>query len=392
MHSNVRKILVPLVIFFVLVGIVFVIVRSLGDGGTTTSFDWQSDWAVAEGFSISPDSDGYSFPTAIVFVPEPGPNPGDPLYFVTELRGTLKVVTNDRQVHNFATELFDTTNLSDLPSVEGEVGMAGLCLAPDQGYVFATFTYKDVEGVYRNNVVRFETTPQQFSTIPTEQVVFSELFAPYTSSVSHQIGSCQVHEDLLYISVGDGFNSGDSRQIDTFAGKILRMTLDGQPVSDNPFLENDRTTEAANFVWAYGFRNPFGLEVIANRVFVADNGIAVDRFLEVRPGTDYLWDGTVWSFGANADFLFDPGRGVVQMDYYPDESDILPEFLEQNFFIAISGNLTVTPDDKEKQEIPGVVMLEYDLQEQRVPTLPEFFVRYPGSGTQMVVGVGFGFV
>ncbi len=71
-----------------------------------TTFDWRSDWAVADGFTIVEDTTGYHFPSAIAFVPEPGPDPKDPLYFVTELRGTLKVVTNDRSIFTFAENVF----------------------------------------------------------------------------------------------------------------------------------------------------------------------------------------------------------------------------------------------------------------------------------------------
>lgn len=37
----------------------------------TPAFDWRSDWAVAEGFTIVEDTTGYQFPSAIAFVPEP---------------------------------------------------------------------------------------------------------------------------------------------------------------------------------------------------------------------------------------------------------------------------------------------------------------------------------
>ena len=65
-------------------------------------FDWRADWKVEEGFSIDIDTQGYELPTAIAFVPSPGHGPQDPLYFVTELLGTLKLVTNNRTVYTFA--------------------------------------------------------------------------------------------------------------------------------------------------------------------------------------------------------------------------------------------------------------------------------------------------
>ena len=41
------------------------------------AFDWRADWALIEGFSLDIDSRGFSFPTAIAFVPDPGSLPGD---------------------------------------------------------------------------------------------------------------------------------------------------------------------------------------------------------------------------------------------------------------------------------------------------------------------------
>lgn len=43
---------------------------------------WKDDWSLAAGFSIEADTTGFSFPSDIKFVPNPGPAPSDPLYFV----------------------------------------------------------------------------------------------------------------------------------------------------------------------------------------------------------------------------------------------------------------------------------------------------------------------
>ncbi|MCL4243666.1 MAG: glucose dehydrogenase, partial [Candidatus Dadabacteria bacterium] len=49
------------------------------------SHDWKDDWTLVENFAIDIDTEGYRFPSAIAFVPEPGTGPKDPLYFVSEL-------------------------------------------------------------------------------------------------------------------------------------------------------------------------------------------------------------------------------------------------------------------------------------------------------------------
>ena len=148
---------------------------------------WQGQWGTEDGFAIDIDTEGYAFPVAIAFVPDPGPDPKDPLYFVTELRGTIKVVSNDRTVTVFAQDFFHLTPAAELPDQRGELGLAGICLSPEYGYVFATFSYQDEAGVLRNNIVRFTSTPGRFS-VATAQVTFTDIFAAAESSSSHQIG------------------------------------------------------------------------------------------------------------------------------------------------------------------------------------------------------------
>ena len=108
---------------------------------------------------------------------------------------------------------------------------------------------------------------------------------------------------MLYVSIGDSFQSAQSRLNTSILGKVLRMTLDGKPVDDNPFRVDNNLEKGENYVWAKGLRNPFGLWVGGGKTFVADNGPAVDRFLRVEKGGDYLWDGTEASFNAKAELL-----------------------------------------------------------------------------------------
>jgi glucose/arabinose dehydrogenase len=343
-----------------------------------TSFDWRADWAVPEGFALQIDTEGYTFPTAIAFVPEPGSGPKDPLYFVTELRGRVKVITQDRSTYTFAEDFFQLQPEKELPEVEGETGLAGICLAPEQGYVFATFAYQDSEGVLRNNVVRFESKPQTFSLEPTSQTAFTDLFASYESAISHQIGSCQVADDSLYVSVGDGRQTKESQNVNSLLGKILRLTLEGQPAPDNPFYEAGDDQNAADFVWSYGLRNPFGLKAIGDRLFVADNGSDIDRLLEARAGENYLWDGTDWSLGARADLALSPDVGPAQLEFNAPGSTVLPAEYDQSFFLAAS-----------KPEVTGIFRLAYSLEDGE-PGVPEYFLRYQGSEMQIVVGVALG--
>jgi hypothetical protein len=349
--------------------------------------DYRSDWALAEGFTLRRDAQGFRFPTAIAFVPRPGPGPKDPLYFVTEIGGTIKVVTNDRTVSNFAVDVMPKPTSDTLPLYGGEVGLAGICLEPRHGYVFATFAYADSSGVLRNGLARFETGSGQFALAPTSKVLYTDLFAGDVSAISHQIGPCQATPTALFVSVGDGENQKASRNLGSTLGKLLRLTLDGAPAPGNPFARPGAGSTPAS-VWAYGLRNPFGLKVMGNRVLVADNGNDLDRFLEIEPGTDYRWDGTDLSIGMNAAMVFGPAISPVQMDYCGAGRAGLPAQWADRFFVALSGTprLTGTEDRYGK----GVYALQYGLRERRMLDVPKYLMQYRGDGYQSVVGLGCG--
>jgi Glucose / Sorbosone dehydrogenase len=353
------------------------------------TFDWRLNWAVEDGFFIESDSEGYHFPTAIAFVPEPGDEPDDPLYFVAELRGTVKVVTNDRTVLTYAADFFDARPIEELPAAAAEFGMAGICLDAEHGYVFVTYAYWDENRILRNNISRFQSKPRSFSVRPTSRVDFTAAFEAYEAAPSHQIGGCQVSEGLLYVGVADGLQPLESQSLDSLLGKIVRLTLDGEPAPGNPFAhELQDKPSAADYIWASGLRNPFGLKVVDGRVFANDNGFSVDRFLEITPGGNYLWEGTDWSIGAKATAVFSPAVSPVQMDYYNADMKFFPAEYESTFFIAFSGS----PID----EGPGlagddsIVAFRYDFHTGELSSVPRVFLRYVGEGRQMVVGLGFG--
>ncbi len=346
------------------------------------------EWAVRDNFKISVDSGGFQFPSAIAFVPNPGDGPGDPLYFVTELRGKVKVVTNDRTVHTFAEDFFKLKPEEELPAFSGETGLAGICLDPENGYVFVTFAYQDENNILRNNMVRFEAEPETFSLKPKSTVDFTEVFVDEQTTPSHQIGPCQVYDGTVFVSVGDGHSFLKSQEVDSLLGKIIRMTTDGKPVSSNPFYVDDDVKKPRNYVWAYGLRNPFSLKVADGRVFVGDNGLSSDRFLEVRKGVNYLWNGSNWSTGLNADFAINPSVGPVQLDYYPENLEIFPEEYRGKFYLVMGGNLSMPgPGQREDKSI---AILDYGFAENKMLSVPRLFLRYIGEENQIIVGVGIG--
>jgi hypothetical protein len=96
---------------------------------------WQSERAIDHGASVGIDSEGHNHPSAFALSQAPESEPRDPLHFVTELRGKVKVITHDRMVYPVRENSFSSKLNKELPDIEGKTGRARICLEPKRAYV-----------------------------------------------------------------------------------------------------------------------------------------------------------------------------------------------------------------------------------------------------------------
>jgi len=345
---------------------------------------WKDDWALADDFNMTIDTGGYSLPSEIAFINNPGKLPSDPLYFVLELKGKLKVVTNDRTVHTYS------ENILPLPQNLDRfdpVGAAGLCLDQKHGYVYVTFAYLDENGVYRNGIIRYENSPGRIGISPNSSTYFLDLFKDEISHTSHQIGPCVIHDEELFIAVGFGRIKNESQKLESTLGSIIRMNLDFKPLQDNPFYKNDNKIEARDYIWAYGVRNVFGMKLVGNRLFVTENGGGVDKFNEIIKGENYLYDGSDWSFAAKAEYLFSPAVGLVHLDRIGPDLSTFPEKFKDTFFIVSSGAPGGSgPGDHGDRSI---IFFDYDFLENKLSSSPQHLLKFRGKSSQLPVSIEF---
>src|SRR5262249_20225682 len=104
---------------------------------------------------------------------------------------------------------------------------------------------------------------------------------------------------------------------DSFRGKILRMNLDGSAPADNPFYNASDGITARDYVWAYGFRNPFGGAWRASdgKHYEAENGPSVDRFAHISPGVNSGWYDTDESMHTGALYNWAPAVAPVNLAF-----------------------------------------------------------------------------
>ena len=217
---------------------------------------------------------------------------------------------------------------------------------------------------------------------------FTDIFVGHPTDAAHMVGGMTVLDDELYVGVGDAEFPMLAQHLEFPMGKVLRMSLDGNPLADNPFYEDESRTKIKNYIYAYGLRNPFGVLDVNGALFVTDNGPAADRFVRIERGANYFYDGSDWSIGSHADVLFAPAVSPVQMAFIAAGAEAWPVEYQSKFFVALSGNIWHEGPGTAGQK--ALAMIDYDFDTQRIVDRPRPVLRWAGSGKQMPVGVAVG--
>lgn len=208
-------------------------------------------------------------PWAIAFAP-------DERIFVTERTGALRVIEDGSLQNSPVLKL-------DVGGAEG--GLLGLALDPNfeqNRHLYLYYTYSEFLSTY-NRVSRFTESDNALS---GELVLVDKI----PGAAIHDGGRIKFGPDgKLYITTGDAANASLAQDLNSLAGKILRINPDGTIPDDNPFANSP--------VYSYGHRNPQGLDWDPlTKILVAtehgpsgEMGFARDEINIIYPGKNYGW-------------------------------------------------------------------------------------------------------
>lgn len=231
------------------------------------------------------------------------PQDGTDRLFIVEKAGVIKVVENTQ---SSVSSTF--LSISDNVDATVEKGLLGLAFHPNfetNGYFYINYNPIDTEDIARISRFKVSNNNQNIADSNSEFVVL-EYNQP---SIIHKGGQLAFGDDgYLYISSGDGGNSNNGQDLQTFTGSILRIDIDnpenglnyGIP-NDNPFLNDN---DALNEIYAYGFRNPWRMsfDTVTGQLWVGDVGQSqIEEIDIIESGKNYGWrffEGTECYFGS----------------------------------------------------------------------------------------------
>lgn len=198
--------------------------------------------------------------------------------FIAERGGIVKVFQN-----NTVSTVFTVTTVTD-----NEQGLLGITLHPDfaiNGYIYVFYSINDGTVIrHRIERVKINTANQ---VVNRQEILLLE---PIGGGF-HNGGDLKFFNGYLYVTVGDSQLNTNAQDLDTYKGKILRITEDGLPAPGNPFYGSGSVQRQS--IWVYGFRNPWRLVAnpVANKLFVLDVGTSWEEINEISNPTirNYAW-------------------------------------------------------------------------------------------------------
>ena len=145
------------------------------------------------------------------------------------------------------------------------------------------------------------------------QILF--IAEPFYSDGKHFGSRIVIKDDQIYASIGERGQGDVAQDLNSHAGKIIRINLDGT-IPENPYF-NDEGALAEIFM--IGVRNPQGMTLTKdNKVYISNHGAKGGDFIGlVDAKKNYGWDKIGWGGTNYSGFKIGAGDAFSDEFYKP---------------------------------------------------------------------------
>ena len=218
----------------------------------------------------------------------------DERIFVSEKSGKIQIITSSG--------LLETPLITlRTPEIFGG-GLLGITTHPNfenNHFLYAYYTYEENEKLW-NKIIRI--TEEENKAIEVITILDRIPGSAFSNGGVIKFGP----DGKLYVGTGSiSDTSKESQNLDSLAGKILRLNDDGTIPSDNPFGDS--------YIFSYGHRNPTGFAWnVQGIMYATESGPTKnDEINLISAGSNYGWP-EVQCYNENKNFVnplkcFDPG-------------------------------------------------------------------------------------
>lgn len=217
--------------------------------------------------SVEIIASGLDVPWEIAFLPNKD-------MLVSLRKGELLLYRDSKEISRF--------NIDGVNS-EGEGGLLGIAVHPnfqENNFIYLYLTTKE-NNRFENRVNRYRVTSNE---LEFDRTILSDI----RGNIYHNAGKIAFGsvDNYLYITAGDALEESLAQDSSVLAGKILRVTDEGETPSDNPFQ---------NEIYSLGHRNPQGLTWDSNgNLWSTEHGQSglssgQDELNKIIKGKNYGW-------------------------------------------------------------------------------------------------------
>lgn len=268
----------------------------------------------------------------------------DGRFLITEKEGVLRVVANDGMV---------SEAINGLPKVDndGQGGLLGITLDPEYASnktIYWAYT-EPVSGGNHTAVAKGRLADDEKSVV--DVTVIYRTTPTYNGKLHY--GGRLIFDKTGHLIVTSGERSdlptrALAQDLKSTLGKLIRITKDGKPASDNPFSGK---ADALPEIYSYGHRNPQGIAFHPETGDLWESEFGPrggDELNRVKAGKNYGWPTITYGIEYSGEEIGNPPiqvkEGMEQPVYYWDPvlspagmtfytGDAIPEW-KNNLFIG----------------------------------------------------------